>query len=152
MKNFVTVVAHPETGDVLNPRGDKGWSSFRVDSEAISFENGIVNISNRSAFISVSPDKRDQMEAFLSEGKKMPGKITRFLSRTPFYEMNGTPQSPVVYPDSSERAGEEVLRDGSPFYHMYTYTEDTNAPTDKWVNLEGTAETADEAADALTNS
>jgi hypothetical protein len=122
----VTVVAHPTTGQVITPSTkNPEWGTFRVDSVNTSMENGIVNVSKRSAFIR---GKISDIEALnLKAGQTLVGKIVKRESFEPFYEG----QDPKIYP-SGENMGQPVLTNGQKTYLEYVYSADHNA-LDVWV-------------------
>jgi hypothetical protein len=112
---MVNVIAHPTTGLVITPSTkNPEWGTFRVDSTHTSFENGIVNVQKRSAFI------RGPLVALntlsLSANKKLAGQIIKRESYAPFFEG----QSPKINP----RTQEVVLSNGRETFLEYVYTED----------------------------
>ena len=138
-KAIVKVVAHPETGAIItastkNPE----WGTFRVDSENVSMENGILNLSKRSAFIRGKIEQLNQLG--LKAGQSLPGKIVKRESFAPFYEG----QNPKINPSN----GETVLTNGRPSYIEFVYSANPDAP-DTWVGEDTTAVSA-EVANALT--
>ena len=114
----VKIVAHPTTGQVITPsQNNPEWGTFRVDSVHTSFENGIVNVQKRTAFIR---GKISDLEGLgLRAGQTLPGQIVKKESYEPFYEG----QSPKIYP-SGERQGQPVLTNGRKTYLEYEYTQD----------------------------
>lgn len=121
----VTVAKHPETGNIITPSTKNvEWGSIRVDSKSTSMENGILNISNRSAFIRGKIKDLESLD--LKEGQKLTGLIQKQESFQPFYEG----QDPKINPTTEEI----VLKDGRETYLQYVYTSDINAPTDVFVH------------------
>lgn len=124
----VKVVAHPESGQVItvstkNPK----YGTVRLDESHTSFENGFVNTQKRTAFLR---GEVEQLEALgLNAGQKLQGKIIKRESYAPFYEG----QSPKIYPDGSDRAGQPVLKNGRETYLEYVYTASNTADPDVWV-------------------
>ena len=139
----VTVIAHPVTGQVITESTNKpGFGTFRVDTENTDMNTGFVNISRRSAFI------RGRMEDLaklnLSAGKQLPGTIIKKESFEPFYEG----QTPKIYPESSDNAGESVLTDGKETYLEYSYSNVKDAQ-DVWVSSEDSVSASVATQDAL---
>lgn len=135
---IVKVVAHPTTGLVVTPSTKNPlWGTFRVDSENVSMENGIMNRSKRSAFI------RGQLLDLNSLGLKadqaLPGKIIKRESFEPFYVGQPAKLNPTTM--------QVVLTNGRETYIEFAYTEDVNAP-DVWVG-DTTAQVADAVAGAI---
>ena len=134
----VKVAKHPQTGEVItqstrNPE----WGTIRVDSENKSFENGILNISKRSAFIR---GKMSDLQALgLREGQSLQGKIQKQESFEPFYEG----QNPKINPST----GDVVLKNGRETFLQFEYTENSDA-LDVWVGNTST-EVAENVQEAL---
>ena len=106
-KAIVKVVAHPETGAIITPSTkNPEWGTFRVDAENVSMENGILNLSKRSAFIRGKIEQLNQLG--LKAGQTLPGKIVKKESFEPFYEG----QQAKINPSN----GETVLTNGRPSY------------------------------------
>jgi len=123
MNSSVKVKAHPVTGNVITPSKNPEWGTIRVDSSTQSMENGILNVSNRTAFIR---GKLVQLEALgLKAEQILPGKIVKQESFTPFYEG----QQPKINPTTNA----VVLKDGKPLFLNYVYTSDLNAATDVFI-------------------
>lgn len=121
--NVVRVKAHPTTGAIITQSKNPEWGTIRVDSMTKSFENGILNVSNRTAFIR---GKIKDLEALgLKAEEVMAGKIIKQESFTPFYEG----QKPKINPSTAE----VVLKDGRNVFLNYVYTSDVNAPTDVFI-------------------
>lgn len=134
----VKVVAHPTTGQVITPSvNNPEWGTFRVDSVHTSFENGIVNVQKRSAFIRGKLEHLNGLK--LKDGLVLPGQIIKKESYEPFYE--GQPCK--IYP-SGERQGQPVLTNGRETYLEYEYTQDL-ASCDVFFNSQAVVETPSEA-------
>ena len=113
MSNFVTVVKHPETGEIITQSANNpAWGTVRVDAPSVEFSNGIMNKRNRTAFI--RGEIVNLKEMFKTDGQKIPGKIVRITSSQPFY----AGQQPVSNPQTAE----VVMKNGSPFYQNYVFT------------------------------
>lgn len=139
----VKVVKHPETGNVItvstkNPK----YGTIRLDESHTSFEGGFVNTQKRTAFL------RGEVVALealgLKDEQKLPGKIIKRESYQPFYEG----QSPKIYPNGSEKAGQPVLTNGRETYLEYVYTANNNANPDEWIG-EDIVVASEEASSAL---
>jgi len=123
MSNSVKVKAHPITGNVITPSKNPEWGTIRVDASTQSMENGILNVSNRTAFIR---GKIKDLESLnLKAEQVLSGKIVKQESFTPFYEG----QNPKINPTT----GEVVLKDGKKLFLNYVYTSDLNASTDVFI-------------------
>lgn len=139
----VKVVKHPVSGLVItvstkNPK----YGTVRLDESHTSFENGFLNTQKRTAFLR---GEVEQLEALgLKDEQKLPGKIIKRESYAPFYEG----QSPKIYPEGSERAGQPVLKNGRETYLEYVYTASNTADPDVWIG-EDIAVVSQEAQDAL---
>lgn len=120
---MVKVVVHPTTGLVITPStNNPAWGTFRVDSENVSMESGILNKSKRSAFIR---GKIEDLESLgLRANQSLPGKIVKRESFEPFYEGQPVKINPTT--------GETVLTNGRPTYIEFVYTDNAQAP-DVWV-------------------
>lgn len=135
---FVKVVAHPETGAIITPSTKNlEWGTFRVDSENISMENGILNLSKRSAFIRGKIEQLNQLG--LKAGQSLPGKIVKRESFEPFYEGQPAKINPTT--------NEVVLTNGRPTYIEFVYSANAESP-DVWVGQDTKAVSA-EVANAL---
>lgn len=139
----VKVVKHPETGNVItvstkNPK----YGTVRLDESHTSFENGFVNTQKRTAFLRGEVVALEALN--LQDGAKLPGKIVKRESYQPFYEG----QSPKIYPEGSERAGQPVLKNGRETYLEYVYTANNSADPDVWVG-EDIAVASEQAQGAL---
>jgi hypothetical protein len=120
----VKIAVHPTTGNVITPSAkNPEWGTIRVDSEHRSFENGILNIQKRSAFV------RGKLVDFgllgLRAGQTLPGKIVKRESFTPFYEGQEAKINPTT--------GEKVLTAGRETFIEFVYTDNMDAPSDVWV-------------------
>lgn len=135
----VTVVAHPESGNVITPSSNNPeYGTFRVDTVNKSLENGFVNISKRSAFIR---GRITDLESLgLSANQTLPGKIQKMESFEPFYEG----QEPKINPTTQE----QVLTDGKISYIQFEYTSDAKA-LDIWVDNSAPEEQPKEGAKKL---
>lgn len=134
MTNYATVVAHPQTGLVVTPSTkNKEWGTVRVDSSTTSFSNGILNKSNRVAFIR---GKLADLKGFTA-GQRIQGKIVRQTSPEPFYPG----QDPVTNPTT----GEQMQINGAPYYQNYVFTDNVNA-SDEWIVPSANAVTAQATA------
>lgn len=123
--SVVNFVKHPDTGNFITESQNKeGWGKVRVDAKTKSINNGILNISNRSVFIS---GKIENLKALLDQypSKVMPGKIIRLTSEQPFYQG----QKPVMKGNTEEVA---LNQNGNPYYQQYEFTEDLSK-TDKFI-------------------
>lgn len=130
----VKVIAHPTTGLVITPSTkNPEWGTFRVDSVHTSFENGIVNVQKRSAFI--RGKLSDLAGLNLRAAQTLPGQIVKKESYAPFFEG----QSPKINPSTKE----VVLSNGRETFLEYEYSQDLSA-TDKWVDSEAPVEVASE--------
>lgn len=121
--NFVTVVKHPESGEVITKSSkNPEYGTIRVDALTVSMEKGFLNKSNRSAFIR---GKVSDLESLgLKDGSKISGKIIKRESFKPFYPG----QSPKINPTT----GEILLKDEKETYIEFVYTEDLSS-CDTWV-------------------
>lgn len=115
----VTVVAHPETGNIITQSKNLEYGTIRVDAKTVSFENGFLNTSNRVAFI--RGKMTDLQSLGLKAGDTLPGIIQKQEQFEPFYEG----QSPKINPST----GEVILKEGREIFLQYVYTSDVNAPT-----------------------
>jgi hypothetical protein len=115
----VTIATHPDTGAVITQsKKNAEWGTIRVESENVSFENGIINKGSRSAFIN---GKMSDLESLgLKPGQVMPGRIVKQESFTPFYDNQPAKINP--------KTGEVVLTEGRETFLNYVYTADVNAP------------------------
>lgn len=121
---MVTIVAHPTSGEVLTPSSkNPEWGTVRVDSSSQSFNNGIMNVSKRTAFIRMKKTDFPGWKA----GQVLPGQIIRETCDGPFYPG----QDPVINPST----GEVVMRNGVPFYQNFIFTQDASA-TDTHLSIE----------------
>jgi hypothetical protein len=136
---MVTVVAHPETGEIIKVKDNPDYGTIRVDSEQKVFSNGFFNIQKRSAFIRGEIENLKLLN--LKEGSRMKGQIIKEESFNPFFEG----QDPKINPNTAE----VVLTNGMPTYLNYVFTDDLNA-TDRWVdnNPEQSAEESQPSAEA----
>lgn len=134
----VKVVKHPTTGEIITPSSNNPeWGTFRVDSENVSMNGGIVNVSRRSAFIR---GKITDLQALgLRDGQVLSGKIQKQESFQPFWDG----QSPKINPTS----GETVLKNGRETFIQFEYTDDANAP-DVWIG-EDTTQVSENVQKAL---
>jgi hypothetical protein len=138
--NKVTVAAHPETGNVITPSTKNvEYGTIRVDSVEVTFNNGLLNKSKRSAFIRGKQDELAELN--LVEGSKMAGKIVKMEQYTPFYDGQNTKINPTT--------GEVVLTEGRETYIQFVFTED-QTETDRFIHsgapVEETVEATAEAA------
>lgn len=118
MKNHVKVAKHPETGSVITKNENKPeFGTIRVDQEVISMENGFLNKTKRSGFITGKLVDLQSIGYF--DGKVLPGQIIRKESFTPLF----TGQTPKINPTTKV----EVLVEGRQIYFQDRYTEDMNA-------------------------
>lgn len=134
----VKVAKHPTSGEVITQSSNNPeWGTLRVDSENKSFENGILNVSKRSAFIR---GRMVDLQAMgFRDGQVLQGKIQKQESFEPFYDG----QNPKINPSTNE----VVLTNGKQSYIQFEYTEDTAKP-DVWVGATSN-EVSAEVADAL---
>ncbi len=131
MSNFATVVAHPQTGLVVTPSTkNPDWGTVRVDSSTTSFSNGILNKSNRVAFIR---GKLVDLKGF-SAGQRLVGKIIRQTSAEPFFPG----QEAVVNPTT----GEQMQINGGAYYQNYVFTDNVNASDELMISQNANAVTA----------
>ena len=136
--SYVQVVKHPVTGLVITPSSNNPeWGTIRVDSENVSFTNGIMNVNRRTAFIRGRVEHLNMMK--LTDGKKLPGKIQRQESFSPFYEGQESKINPST--------GEIIMTNGKESYIQFQYTEDP-AALDLWVG-DTSVEVSEDAEKAL---
>ena len=122
--NTVTVIAHPTTGLVITPStNNPDWGTVRLDAKSTEFNNGVMNIRSRTAFVRGEVVNLKQM--FTRAGQILQGKIVKETSGEPFY----AGQKPVINPQTAE----VVLRHGAPFYQNYVFTTNLSA-TDREVS------------------
>lgn len=134
----VKVATHPVTGNVITPsENNPEWGTVRVDSENISFSNGMMNVSKRSAFIRGRVAHLELMK--FRAGQTLKGKIQKQESFEPFYEN----QPPKINPTTQE----VVLTNGRETYLQFQYVEDENA-LDLWI-AETPVEQEETAQEAL---
>jgi len=117
-KSAVIVAVHPETKEVITiNKNNLEFGTIRVDQIRVSKENGFLNKTKRSAFIT------GKLEDLKSEnykaGQILTGTIYRTESRTPLFEG----QNPKINPTTKE----VHLVDGAPIYFKDYYTENPNA-------------------------
>lgn len=135
----VTVIAHPETGNVITPSSNNPeYGTFRVDSIDKSLENGFVNINKRSAFIRGRITDLSSLD--LKAGQTLPGKIQKQESFDPFYDG----QEPKINPTTNE----VVLTDGKETYLQFEYTANAKA-LDIWVDNSAPVEQTQDAQEQL---
>lgn len=118
MKSIAKLIAHPETGLLITPGKTEGWGVIRVDQEVFKMENGIVNRSNRSAFIR---GKMSDLAGIVAQAQAggLSGKIIRQESTTPFY----VGQKAKINPTTKA----VVTHNGAPVYFQDLYTESSLA-------------------------
>lgn len=118
MSNQVTIVAHPTTGALITPStNNPEWGTVRVDAQTVEFNNGIMNVRSRTAF--VRGEIKNLKTTFTRAGQILQGKIIKQTSSEPFY----TGQKEVINPQT----GEIVMKNGSAFYQNYVFTTDLSA-------------------------
>lgn len=128
---MVKIVAHPESGQIITPRSNNPeYGVIRVDTVlngsagiARALSGDFANLGSKTAFIGGRVADLEKLN--LKAGQKLPGTVQRKLSRTAFYEG----QEPVKNPTT----GEVVMKEGSPFFQQFTYTDAENAPSEVWV-------------------
>lgn len=118
MSNVVTVVAHPTTGALITAStNNPEWGTVRVDAQTVEYNNGIMNVRSRTAF--VRGEIKNLKTTFTRAGQTLQGKIIKQTSSEPFY----AGQKPVINPQTSE----VVMRNGAEFYQNYVFTTDLSA-------------------------
>lgn len=143
MSKFVTVIAHPTTGEVITKSTSKpDFGTIRVDSETKSFENGFINVSKRTAFLR---GRLVDLESLgLTAGSKLPGQIVRQESFNPFFTAGENGALETQKPKSNPTTKEIVLKDGKAVYMQQVFTQDTNAPAYQWLGEEITVPVQEE--------
>lgn len=115
MKNQVKVAVHPETKVVITKNENKPeFGTIRLDQEVITMENGFLNRTKRSSFL--TGKLLDLQTLGFKEGQVLSGKIVRKESFEPMF----VGHTPKINPTSKE----EVLIGGKKVYFQDTYTED----------------------------
>lgn len=115
MKKQVTVGLHPETKAIWTINENKpDYSTMRVDQGIITMENGFLNKSKRSDFITVKTEFIKELG--YTANTTFPGQIVRLESSEPQFEG----QLPKINPTTKE----EVLVNGKNVYFQDIYTED----------------------------
>lgn len=147
---MVKVIAHPTTGLVITPStNNPEWGTFRVDSVQTSFENGIVNVQKRSAFV------RGPLEVLntlgLTAGKTLKGKIIKQESFTPFFVAGERGATRTQDPKINPSTGEVVLTEGRETFLQYVYTENLDAH-DVWITKEEVLEPAGETPESTDSA
>lgn len=137
----VKVVKHPTTGNIVTVGSNPEYGTIRVDSETVSFSNGYMNKSRRTAFIRGRVSDLKSMN--FEDGQRMIGIIQRQESFSPFYDG----QTPKINPSTSE----VILKDGKEVYFQDVYLEDTNAPKNIWVTQEAEVEAQNALASQAVN-
>ncbi len=118
MKNSVKVGVHPETKAAITINAEKPeYATMRVDQEVISMENGFLNKTKRSDFITGKTADLQAIGYF--GGQELPGQIVREEALVPFFEG----QAPKKNPSTNE----VILLDGKQVYFQDRYTEDLSA-------------------------
>ena len=134
----IILVAHPETGAIFTPTGDKNTFKMQIreQGEGVTVSaGGYIGFKNdRVAFPAL--DKRVcESAAFknLKHGDAFPlsGIIQRRLSLEPQYADHQTVKK------GSEEDAEEALMHGKPYYQSYVFVPNTNAKSDIWVDENG---------------
>lgn len=137
----VKVVKHPTTGNIVTAGSNPEYGTVRVDSETVSYTNGYMNKSRRTAFIRGRVSDLESMN--FKDGQRMIGIIQKQESFSPFYDG----QTPKINPSTSE----VILKDGKEVYLQYEYIEDTNAPKDVWVTPQAEIEAQNALASQAVN-
>ena len=143
MSKFVTVVAHPTTGEVITKSTSKpDFGTIRVDSETKSFENGFINVSKRTAFLR---GKLVDLESLgLTAGSKLPGQIVRQESFNPFFTAGENGAIKTQEPKINSTTKEVVLKDNRPVYMQQVFTQDLDASPYQWLGEEITVPVQEE--------
>lgn len=128
-KGYVRVRSNPQTGELITESKSPssiGWVNIGVYQNKRTWFNGISRVQTRTALLKF-PSRADA-EVFLKENNLkhdtlLAGQVYEEQSFEPFWET----QQPVVYPASSNFAGQVVLKDGKPYYRNTQYTDNLEA-------------------------
>jgi hypothetical protein len=146
MDKFVTVQAHPETGDAVTPsKNNPEWGTIRVKAlvqVARQTKGGgvIFDVEERHAFVN------GKLSAFaaagIQVGTQLPGTVAVCESFDAFYK----DQTPKFYPEDHENAGDPVEVHGRSVYRLNVY--DMNCTMkDEYLNAQTLAQAASEVDD-----
>lgn len=102
MKNSVSIIAHPTTGEMFTATSDPNWVKCQLHSEEVVVSNGVITVQPRTCFPLLSSKVADLFKN-LKSGNKFPieGKILRRVTLQPQFENH----APVINPKSGEIMG-----------------------------------------------
>lgn len=121
-KSLVTVVPHPETGEIVTRSHNEDFGVVRLDQSTIVKRNNFVARSRRTVFLR---GEYDLMVELYGDKKTVPGKIIMRESFHPFY--------PNQEPKRKGAGGDIILTDGKPTYIEFVYDE-FDVMEDEWVD------------------
>ena len=141
----IIVKAHPETGAVVTPStNNPEWGTVRLDSKETVVNNGIINVSVRSAFVRAKLEVLQSLNLKAEQPFPLPGKLVVKESFEPFYDGQPAKLNPST--------GEQVSVNGKPVYRNVVFSQNMEENDEVIATQQATATSAARGLEIRTRS